>query len=59
MMSRYPTMDWSAQNLAETFHLFKQRMNLVCDDEGVMDPRKRAVKIQIAVGNEGLQNINS
>ena len=36
-MSKYPIVDWSAQNLADKFQLFKQRMNLICDNEGVID----------------------
>ena len=43
--------------LAGTFMLFKQRMTLVLADEGVTDPAKQAVKLQITVGNEGLKRI--
>ena len=52
-MSKHPTMDLPAQNLAETFQLFKQGMNLICDDDGVMDSRK------IAVRSEGFKRINT
>ena len=51
-------MDWVCPDLAETF-TFKQRMTLVLADEGVTDLAKQAVKIQIAVGNEGLKRINT
>ena len=58
-MAKYPTMDWVCPDLAETFTLFKQRMTLVLADESVTDLAKQALKIQIAVGNEGLKRINA
>ena len=58
-MAKYPTMDWVCPDLGETFRLFKQRMTFVLVDEGVTDSAKPAVKIEIAVGNEGLKQINA
>lgn len=52
-------MNWEGDNIAETFKLFKQRMTLILTDENVIDPAKQAIKIQIAVGNEGLKRLNA
>ena len=43
----------------QTFMLFIKRMTLVLPDEGVTNPKKQAVKIQIAIGDEGLKRINA
>ena len=58
-MARYPEMNWKYPDLAEELKLFRQRMKLCLDDNDVNDPKKRAVKIKIAIGNEGLRRINS
>ena len=58
-MAKYPEMNWGATNLAEEFTLFRQRMTLCLLDNEVNDPRKIAVKIKIALGNEGLKRLNA
>ena len=58
-MAKYPTMDWVGENIAESFKMFKQRMSLILLDENIVDPAKQAIKIQIAVGTEGLQRLNA
>ena len=52
-------MNWGATNLAEEFTLFRQHMTLCLLDNEVKDPRKIAVKIKIAIGNEGLKRLNA
>lgn len=52
-------MSWKCQDLAEELELFNQGMKLCLDDNKVNDPKKRAIKIRIAIGNEGLRRINS
>ena len=34
-------------------------MSLILLDENIVDPAKQAIKIQIAVGTEGLQRLNA
>ena len=58
-MAKYPTMDWVGENTAESFKMFKQQMTLILIDENIVDPAKQAIKIQIAVGIEGLQRLNA
>ena len=39
--------------------MFKQQMTLILIDENVVEPAKQAIKLQIAVGTEGLQRLNA
>ena len=59
MSTKYPEMNWEAKDLSEEFKLFKQRMELVLADQDVTDDKRKAIKIKIAVGNEGLRRINA
>ena len=52
-------MNWEATDLPEEFQLFRQRMELILADQDITDQRKVAIKIKIAVGNEGLRRINA
>ena len=52
-------MAWDAPSLADTFKLFKQRMQLVCEDNEVTDVVKIARKIKIGLGDEGLHRLNA
>lgn len=58
-MARYPEMNWGAPNVSEEFKLFKQRMELYLLDNEVTDSVKQAIKIKLALGNEGLRKINA
>ncbi|KAJ8046317.1 hypothetical protein HOLleu_04951 [Holothuria leucospilota] len=58
-MPKFPEMNWTAGDVAEEFQLFKQRLELCFIDHNIAEPNKRAVKIKIAVGNEGLKKINA
>ena len=58
-MAKYPEMNWKSADVPEDFKLFKQRMELCLQDNDVRDPKKQAIKIKIAVGNEGLRRINA
>ena len=57
--SKYPVMNWAAQDVAATFKLFKQRLLLVCEDNEVTNDEKIARKIKIGVGDEGLRRLNA
>ena len=59
MAKVFPEVNWKADDLPEEFRLFRQRMELCLKDQDITDPAKCAVKIQIAVGKEGLKKINS
>ena len=59
MSTKYPEMNWEILDLPEEFKLFKQRMELVWADQDVTDDKKKAIKIKIDVGNEGLRRINA
>ena len=60
MASKYPKMNWVGENIAENFKMFKQQMTLILIDENVVEPAKEAIKLQIAVGTEGLlQRLNA
>ena len=59
MSTKFPEMNREATDLSEEFKLFKQRMELVLVDQDVTNEKKQAIKIKIAVGNEGLRRINA
>ena len=56
---KYPEFNWEVPDLPEEFNMFKQRMNLIFADQEVVDEKKKAIKIKIAIGNEGLRRVNS
>ena len=58
-MARFPEMNWTVNNVAEEFKLFKQRTELCFLDNNINDALKQATKIKIAIGNEGLRKINA
>ena len=58
-MSKYPEMNWKGPDLLAEFKIFKQRMTLVLQDQEVTNLTKKAIKIKIAVGGEGLRRLNT
>ena len=58
-MSKYPSMNWNAPDVADTFKLYKQRPLLVCEDNDVTENDRIARKIKIGLGDEGLRRINA
>ena len=54
--SKYPSMNWAAHDVADTFMLFKL---LVCEDNEVTNNEKIARKIKIGLGDEGLRRLNA
>ena len=58
-MAKFPEMNWDYGNTTEEFKLFKQKMELCLLDQNVTEDDKAAVKIKIAIGNEGLKRINA
>ena len=58
-MSKYPSMNWNALDVADTFKLYKQRLLLVCEDNDVTENERICRKIKIGVGDEGLRRLNA
>ena len=57
-MNHEPKMDWSVQNQADTFKLFKQRIELHFKAKRI-EPEDQVVHILLQVGDEGLRRYNS
>ena len=57
MATKYPTMNWKAENVPEAFKIYKQKLSLVCEDNEVTDPASIARKIKIGLDNEGLRRL--
>ena len=57
-MDHVPRMDWSVQNQADTFKLFKQRIELYFKAKRI-EPEDQVVHILLQVGDEGLRRYNS
>ncbi len=57
MSTKMPLLDWKHEPLAESFRAFKARMELYLEDQSVTDPVKKATKIKIAIGDEGIRRI--
>lgn len=52
-----PHMDWKHEPLVESFRAFKARMELFFMDQEITDDAKKAIKIKIALGDEGVRRI--
>ena len=59
MATRLPEMNWQMPDLASGFSLFKQRMELCLKDLEITNDEKKATKIKIALGVEGLRRLNA
>lgn len=57
MATHIPLMSWSKADLSEAISLFKQKMCLYLDDEGITDEVKLARKICKGIGDEGLRRL--
>ena len=57
-MDHVPRMDWSVNNQADTFKLFKQRIELYFKAK-IIEPEDQVVHILLQVGDEGLRRYNS
>ena len=59
MASKVPTMNWKHEPLAESFTAFRARMKLFLADQEIINDAKKSIKIQIALGDEGMRRILS
>ena len=59
MATKYPLMNWQAENVPETFKIFKQKLLLVCEDNEIQEPTSIAWKIKIGLDDEGLRRLNA
>ena len=50
-------MDWAHEPLAESYKAFKARMELFLLDHGISNLEKQAIKIRIALGDEGMRRV--
>ena len=57
-MDHVPRMDWSVNNQADTFKLFKQRIELYFKAK-IIEPEDHVVHILLQVGDDGLRRYNS
>ncbi len=52
-----PYLDWQYSPLVDSFRAFKARMELYFIDNSITDDAKKAVKIKIASGDEGMRRL--
>lgn len=57
MAMSMPVMDWSFRPLSESLKVFKARMTLYLEDQNINDDTKKATKIKIASGDEGMRRL--
>ena len=57
--SKMPYLDWQYSPLVDSYKAFKARMELYFVDNDITDAAKKAVKIKIASGDEGMRRILS
>ena len=57
--SKMPYLDWQYSLLVDSYKAFKARMELYFVDNDITDAAKKAVKIKIASGDEGMRRILS
>jgi len=58
MASHIPLMDWTGEDLAENFLLYKEKIQLYFEDEGIHDDAMKARKILRSVGDQGLKMLH-
>lgn len=58
-MAKFSELDWTANDMAEEFKIFKQRMELCILDNGLTAKAKIATKIKLAIGPQGLRKLNA
>jgi len=54
---KIPTMDWGYTPLRDALKVFQARINLYFEDSNIPEDKKKAIKIKIASGDEGMQRI--
>ena len=54
---KMPTMDWGYTPLRDALKVFKARINLYFEDANITEDKKKAIKIKIASGDEGMRRI--
>ena len=52
-------MNWASGSHDEAVQLFKQTVSYYCDDEGITNPDKIALKIPRGIGNKSLKRLNA
>ncbi len=52
-----PELNWKSENTADAFKTFKARMQLYLEDAEITEDAKKATKIKLAVGDEGMRRI--
>ena len=57
MGSKMPMLDWKHEPLSESFKSFKARLNFA--DQEITNYTEQATKLQLVVGDEGMQCILS
>ena len=55
--TRLPELDWKHDPLFEAFQTFKARLEVFFIDREIVDDEKKANKLQLAIGNEGMRRI--
>ena len=59
MAHHIPSMTWSGSDPGDDFALFKQKMELYLEDEGITDDAAMARKICRGIGDDGLRRLNA
>ena len=54
-----PVMDWSADDLAESFSLYKQKLLLYLEDEEITDEKAKSRKLRRGIGDESMKCLNA
>ena len=54
-----PVVDWNSTDSAEAMMLFKQKMILFLEDEGITEDSAKSRKILRGIGDEGLKRLNA
>lgn len=57
--ARIPQMNWSTDNHEQALQLFRYNITVYCEDEGINEDTKVALKILRGVGDEGLRRLHA
>jgi len=56
--SSIPNMDWTGEDPAENLSLYKEKLKLYFEDEGITEDAKKSLKILRTIGDQGLKMLH-
>ena len=59
MAAKIPTFNWDALDMSTHLRTFKRRMHLYLEDQEIDNLNKAALKLKLALGEEGIKRLDA